>query len=45
MEVKQTEAVLAMIRAAPHAVLATGTPSLTRPFDIFNQVGQYWSTQ
>ena len=37
-EVKQTEAVLDVIRKARRAVLATGSPSLTRPFDIFNQV-------
>lgn len=37
-EVRQTEAVLSIVKRASHAVMATGTPSLTRPFDIFNQV-------
>lgn len=33
-----TEAAAAAVRAAARAVLLSGTPSLTRPFDLFRQV-------
>ena len=35
---EQTSAVLGLVRACARAVLCTGTPSLTKPFDLFNQV-------
>lgn len=34
-----TEAVVAAVKAARRAILLTGTPSLSRPFDLFRQVG------
>ena len=34
-----TEAVVSAARAARRAVLLTGTPSLSRPYDLFRQVG------
>ena len=34
----QTSAVLGLVRHCARAVLCTGTPSLTKPFDLFNQV-------
>ncbi|PRW44334.1 DNA annealing helicase and endonuclease ZRANB3 [Chlorella sorokiniana] len=33
-----TEAVVAAVKAARRAILLTGTPSLSRPFDLFRQV-------
>ena len=37
-DTEQTSAVLSLVRACPRAVLCTGTPSLTKPYDLFNQV-------
>ena len=37
-EATKTNAVLEMVKSIRHAVLVTGTPSLTRPFDLFGQV-------
>ena len=37
-EVDHTEVTLDIIRSTKRAVLATGTPSLSRPYDVFNQV-------
>jgi hypothetical protein len=37
-----TEACIAAARRAPRAVLLTGTPSLSRPYDLFRQVGWEW---
>jgi len=34
-----TEAVVSAVKAARRAILLTGTPSLSRPFDLFRQVG------
>lgn len=34
-----TEACVAAARHARRAVLLTGTPSLSRPYDLFRQVG------
>ena len=36
---RHTEAVAAACRRATWAVLLSGTPSLSRPFDLFRQVG------
>lgn len=33
-----TEAAVAAVRAAARAVLLSGTPSLSRPYDLFRQV-------
>lgn len=33
-----TEAAVAAVRASARAVLLSGTPSLSRPFDLFRQV-------
>lgn len=33
-----TEAAVAAVKAAQPAVLLTGTPSLSRPFDLYRQV-------
>lgn len=38
VETLQTRTVGKVAKAARRAVLMSGTPSLTRPFDIFNQV-------
>lgn len=35
---KNTEAAIAAVKAAKRAVLLTGTPSLSRPYDLFRQV-------
>ncbi|EFJ17354.1 hypothetical protein SELMODRAFT_233770 [Selaginella moellendorffii] len=35
---EETTALMEVARAAPRAVFLSGTPSLSRPFDIFNQV-------
>ena len=35
---KQTEAAAIMIRKVPRAILLSGTPSLSKPFDLFAQV-------
>ena len=37
-EAAKTNAVLEMVKSIRRAVLVTGTPSLTRPFDLFGQV-------
>lgn len=37
-----TEAAVATIRAAARAVLLSGTPSLSRPYDLFRQVPSYY---
>lgn len=34
-----TEAVTAALRLCRRAIMLTGTPSLSRPFDLFRQVG------
>lgn len=38
----QTEAVVALARECPRAVLMSGTPSLNRPFDLFCQADALW---
>lgn len=35
---RNTEAAVATIKAASRAVLLSGTPSLSRPYDLFRQV-------
>ena len=35
---KQTAAVVKLVKTTKRAVLCTGTPSLTKPFDLFNQI-------
>ncbi|XP_024542351.1 DNA annealing helicase and endonuclease ZRANB3 [Selaginella moellendorffii] len=39
---EETTALMEVARAAPRAVFLSGTPSLSRPFDIFNQVNALW---
>lgn len=37
-EAQQTAAVCALVRGARYAALLSGTPSVTRPYDMFHQV-------
>ena len=37
-ETKMTETAVQLIKRAKYAVLTTGTPSLTKPFDMFHQI-------
>ncbi|XP_062116617.1 uncharacterized protein LOC133830616 isoform X2 [Humulus lupulus] len=38
----ETKAVLDMATKVKHVVLLSGTPSLSRPFDIFHQINMLW---
>ncbi|KAL8118157.1 uncharacterized protein LOC141723593 [Apium graveolens] len=41
-ESDEIKAVLDVARAAKHTVLLSGTPSLSRPYDIFHQINMLW---
>ena len=38
---KNTEATVAAVKTSEVAVLLTGTPSLSRPFDLYRQVSMH----
>ena len=38
-DARHTEAVASAVKRATHAIFLSGTPSLSRPFDLFRQVG------
>ncbi|KAG0605049.1 hypothetical protein M758_9G027500 [Ceratodon purpureus] len=42
VECDETMAVLDLVKDVKRVVLLTGTPSLSRPFDIFNQINCLW---
>lgn len=41
-ECDETKAVLDVARTVKHIVLLSGTPSLSRPYDIFHQIDMLW---
>jgi hypothetical protein len=42
MDAQETTATVSAVRRAKRAVLLSGTPSLTKPYDLWNQVGGEW---
>ena len=43
-DARHTEAVVSVVKRAAHAIFLSGTPSLSRPFDLFRQVSSAYGS-